>query len=76
MSKRVASKANTLTRCGHGRLRIDCGFCVRDDEIERLRVKLDEIATEILDVTTPNFTVDIIDVSVLRTLALEIKKAD
>jgi len=46
------------------------------DEIERLRTKLDEIATEILDVTTPKFAVDTIDVSVLRTLALEIKGAD
>jgi len=41
MSKRVVSKANTPTRCGHGRLRTDCGFCVRDDEIERLTAELE-----------------------------------
>jgi len=41
MSKRVVSKANTLTRCGHGRLRTDCGFCARDDEIGRLRTELE-----------------------------------
>jgi len=43
MSKRVVSKANTPTRCGHGRLRTDCGFCARDDEIERLRAENTEL---------------------------------
>jgi len=47
MSKRVVPKANTLTRCGHGRLRTDCGFCARDDEIERLRTELERAMIEV-----------------------------